>query len=69
MQTKGNCTQPFLKWAGGKRWLVENHRDLFDIPFERLVEPFLGSGAVFFGLVPETALLHGNRIKIIGQIG
>lgn len=47
---------PFLKWAGGKRWLVSA-----GIPaptnFERLVEPFLGSAAVFFAMTPESALL------------
>ncbi|WP_197727006.1 DNA adenine methylase [Rhizobium leguminosarum] len=45
--------KPFLKWAGGKRWLVE--KDEFVIPSYsgRYIEPFLGSGAVFFHHQPE----------------
>lgn len=48
---------PFLKWAGGKRWLVHRYPELFDVEFERFVEPFLGSGAAFFNLAPQSALL------------
>jgi hypothetical protein len=40
-------TSPFLKWAGGKRWLVEKHSHLLNIEHERYIEPFVGSGAVF----------------------
>src|ERR1700730_15137464 len=43
-------TAPFLKWAGGKRWFVQRYGHLLPSNFERYVEPFLGSGAVFFSL-------------------
>lgn len=49
--------QPFLKWAGGKRWFVRNHFDLIPTKYNRYIEPFLGGGAVFFSLMPEEALL------------
>ena len=49
--------KPFLKWAGGKRWFVYNHDDLLPKKYNRYIEPFLGSGAVFFHLQPEKALL------------
>jgi len=49
--------KPFLIWAGGKRWLVGNYPGLLAAPSQRLVEPFLGSGAVFFHLQPSSALL------------
>lgn len=48
---------PFLKWAGGKRWLTSSARDEFPVAFDRFVEPFLGSGAVYFHLQPKKALL------------
>ena len=39
--------RPFLKWAGGKSWLVPTlHRYGFLNSGRRLVEPFLGGGAV-----------------------
>ena len=56
---------PPLKWAGGKRWLV--NADLLPIPkkFERYVEPFLGSGAVFFRLQPTEAVLSDVNEELI----
>lgn len=56
---------PFLKWAGGKRWLVQNHADLFPKKFNRYIEPFLGSGAVFFYLEPEKAILSDANGRLI----
>lgn len=57
---------PFLKWAGGKRWLMRTHRSAFDISkFNRYVEPFLGSGAAFFGLAPRRALLNDANSELI----
>lgn len=42
---------PFLRWAGGKTWLVRRvHAILGDLRFARYHEPFLGGGAFFFGL-------------------
>lgn len=54
---KENTLSPFLKWPGGKRWFVHNHKDLLPNSYNRYIEPFLGGGAIFFHLQPENALL------------
>lgn len=57
--------EPFLKWAGGKRWLVQS--DEFPLPcgFTRFVEPFLGSGAAFFSVAPASAILSDVNAELI----
>ena len=57
--------KPFLKWAGGKRWLVENQQ--FELPeFEgRYIEPFLGGGAVYFHVAPKRAVLSDVNPNLI----
>lgn len=42
---------PFLRWAGGKRWLVSYVEDLAaDVQIRNYHEPFAGGAAVFFGI-------------------
>lgn len=56
---------PFLKWAGGKRWLVERFPHYFTIKYHRYIEPFLGSGAVFFRMRPKRAILSDRNQRLI----
>jgi DNA adenine methylase len=56
---------PFLKWAGGKRWLATDAVELSPIRFTRYYEPFLGSAAMFFGLRPREALLSDSNEELI----
>jgi DNA adenine methylase len=56
---------PFLKWAGGKRWLVPQIIELISPLPKRYIEPFLGSGAVFFALEPRRALLADTNQWLI----
>lgn len=60
------AVKPFLKWAGGKRWLAE--REDFSVPLgiNRYIEPFLGGGAIFFSAVPARAILSDVNAKLIG---
>jgi len=51
--------RPFLKWAGGKRQLLPALRPCYPAAFNRYIEPFLGSGAVFFDIV-ESGRLRGR---------
>jgi DNA adenine methylase len=43
-------SRPLLKWAGGKRQLLPYLRRFYPPAFNRYIEPFFGSGAVFFDL-------------------
>lgn len=45
-----NSIDPFLKWAGGKRWLVKRSKKIVPSHYQRYIEPFVGSGAIFFSL-------------------
>lgn len=56
-----NICTPFLKWAGGKRWLVSSHIDLFPLEYNRYIEPFVGSGAVYFTMNPKEAILSDSN--------
>ncbi|WP_163543643.1 DNA adenine methylase [Occultella kanbiaonis] len=43
--------QPFLRWAGGKRWLVSYLAELTaPVTIRNYHEPFAGGAAVFFGI-------------------
>lgn len=48
---------PFLRWAGGKQWLVNSLIDLIPKDYAKYYEPFLGGGALYFALKPENATL------------
>jgi DNA adenine methylase len=59
--------EPFLKWAGGKRWLVETLIPILGAPEvgKRYIEPFLGGGAAFFALSPKRATLCDVNEELI----
>jgi len=57
--------EPFLKWPGGKRWLVHKYHTLFPTSFRRYIEPFVGGGAVFFYLVPRRSIISDTNVELI----
>lgn len=65
MQAAISTIVPFLKWAGGKRWLISSQDGLFPNEFGRYYEPFLGSAAVFFRLKPTKATLSDTNADLI----
>ena len=56
---------PFLKWAGGKRWFVEARPRLIPTTYNTYIEPFLGSGAVYFHVAPTKGILADNNEALI----
>lgn len=57
-------SRPLLKWAGGKRQLLPQIRRFYPPAFKRYIEPFFGSGAVFFDLQASGRLVGHDAILI-----
>ena len=56
--------RPFLKWAGGKYKIID--RIVSALPHaNRLVEPFIGSGAVFLNTEYNSYLLADTNPDLI----
>jgi DNA adenine methylase len=56
---------PFLKWPGGKRFILKEILPLLPLKFGTYYEPFLGGGALFFRLRPETSVLSDKNPELI----
>jgi len=59
--------EPFLKWVGGKRWLVK--RSDWELPeqFSAYIEPFLGGGSVFFSVAPKVGVLNDRNKDLMNM--
>jgi DNA adenine methylase len=59
--------ETFLKWAGGKRWLLTKSDELLPdmTKIKRYIEPFLGGGSMFFHIEPKVALLSDINADLI----
>jgi DNA adenine methylase len=59
--------KPYLKWAGGKRQLLAAIKNCLpgDIQQYTYYEPFVGAGAVFFGLQPGKAVINDCNAQLI----
>ena len=56
---------PFVKWAGGKRQLLPQIKERMPEKYNNYIEPFVGGGAVVFGLLPENALINDINKALI----
>jgi DNA adenine methylase len=60
--------KPILKWAGGKGQLLDEIEKRLPPNFNRLVEPFIGGGAVFFYLahrLKEGAVISDSNPELV----
>lgn len=63
MNTPG--AKPFLKWAGGKRQLVQALLDHRPRKCKTYYEPFCGGGALYWALRPKQALLSDTNARLM----
>jgi DNA adenine methylase len=55
---KNNLVAPVVKWAGGKRQLLDVLTPLFPRRFKTYCEPFVGGGALLFRRQPPEAVIN-----------
>lgn len=62
-----NGIRPLIRWAGSKRRLLPRLASYWEaLSPKRYIEPFAGSGALFFHLRPKVALLNDINADLIG---
>ena len=49
--------KPFVKWAGGKRQIIDKLKKYAPVDFDTYFEPFVGGGAFLFELSPKKAVI------------
>ena len=50
--------KPFVKWAGGKRQIIDKLKEYVPEEFDIYYEPFVGGGALLFELSPKKAVIN-----------
>ena len=62
----GKEIRPFLRWAGGKKWLVKRIKNALDITaFTSYHEPFVGGGAMLFYFQPSKAYISDANDQLM----
>ena len=57
--------KPFVKWAGGKRQILNELKKYIPYDYDTYYEPFVGGGAVLFELSPKNAVLNDYNEELI----
>lgn len=62
--------KPFIKWVGGKSYLVDKVKSVFasegfDPAKNRFIEPFVGGGGMVLGLAPAHAIIADSNAVLI----
>ncbi len=64
-QVKNMCMSPVVKWAGGKRQILEKLKANLPEKFNNYFEPFIGGGALLFDLVPKNATINDVNQELL----
>lgn len=57
--------KPFVKWAGGKRQILNELNKYVPDDFNTYYEPFVGGGAFLFELVPKNAIINDSNKELM----
>ncbi len=57
--------KPFVKWAGGKRQIIDKLLKLVPLEFNTYYEPFVGGGALLFELSPKNAVINDSNKELM----
>ena len=57
--------KPFVKWAGGKRQIINKLKELVPSEFDTYYEPFVGGGALLFELSPKKAVINDYNKELM----
>ena len=57
--------KPFVKWAGGKRQIIDKLKKLVPEEFNTYYEPFVGGGALLFELSPKNAVINDSNKELM----
>lgn len=57
--------KPFVKWAGGKRQIIDKLKKYVPEEFNTYYEPFVGGGALLFELEPKNAVINDSNEELI----
>lgn len=65
IQVKNMCMSPVVKWAGGKRQILEKLKANLPEKFNNYFEPFIGGGALLFDLAPKNATINDVNQELL----
>ena len=57
--------KPFVKWAGGKRQIIDKLKMYVPSEFNTYYEPFIGGGALLFELSPKSAVINDYNEELM----
>ena len=65
MVVAGDSIKPFLRWAGGKSWLVTSGVQVCPNEYKVYREPFLGGAAVFLDEKPDRFVISDTNADLV----